>query len=205
MHGESLYASAIAAGIPDGIVAVFAAHPYAIIFLSLLVGGGIILFPAFYLSLSGALSASSIIWVMVGAAIVNDSFWYAVGRGMLPRFIERRFIESRSDKVRRLSRVVRGRELVVLFYSKFVYGTRIAAQILCGARKVSLPPFQLVGAFAVLILGCVYYGVVRIAARSAESLTDARVKLAVVLFATALAMGTLHYLAYRIGKKRFGE
>jgi hypothetical protein len=66
MGHVSLYQWFAELGIPENIAQLFVAHPYIIIFLSLLLGGGIVLFPAFYLSLTGKLNVWYIFAVVQG-------------------------------------------------------------------------------------------------------------------------------------------
>lgn len=110
--------------LPYVVAQSFASYPYEIIFISLLLGGGIILFPAFYLSVVGVLEWLDIIGIMILAAVVSDTFWYLVGFGSLPKFMESRIGKERY--LQKLTKVTEGKELTFLFYSKFIYGTRIA-------------------------------------------------------------------------------
>lgn len=184
-------------GIPESIVGLFASYPYAIIFAALLMGGGIILFPAFYLSILGALNPWAVVGAMVGATVVADTFWYAVGRGILPGFFQKRMEQSRSKYVRDLSHVMKGKELLILFYSKFIYGTRIATQVMCGSRKVSFLPFIGVNIGAVFVLAAIYYAVVRTASLSIDSMGEFKYKIGIALAVSVVVLGGVHFLLHR--------
>jgi membrane protein DedA with SNARE-associated domain len=187
-------------GVPGWFIDIFVSYPYAIIFVSLLIGGGIILFPAFYLSLTGELTLWYIIGTMALAAVVSDGFWYGVGRGTMPKFLERYTKRRRTKYLEKASDFIAGRELVMVFYSKFVFGTRIAAQVICGARKVSFLSFLGVNILGVIVIGFIYYGVVRFTWMSVSSMDDLKMKLFIAVPAMAAILGMFHFVAYRLIK-----
>ncbi len=187
-------------GLPEFVITFFASHPYEIIFICLLIGAGVVLFPAFYLATVGVLNGWVILLVMILAGLVADSFWYLVGRGLLPRFIESRI--EKGKYLKKLTDITEGKELVYLFYSKFIYGTRIATQILCGARKVYYGGFLGVSAVSVTLLGGIYYMLIRFTSAGIDSLGDLKYKLFIVLVTTMVIVGSIHYLVYRLFKKK---
>jgi membrane protein DedA with SNARE-associated domain len=188
-------------GLPNIVTAFFATHPYGIIFISLLFGGGVIIFPAFYLAVTGMLNAIYILGIMTLASIVADSFWYMAGRGIFPHFIERHL--EKGKHLKKINEITEGKELIFLFYSKFVFGTRIATQLLCGARKVNFFLYIIVTIIAVLLLGIIYYLAIRLTAVGVDSLGDLKYKLGIVLAVTMLTVGGLHFVLYRLFKKKF--
>lgn len=187
----------IQAGIPEGVVSIFAEYPYAVIFVSLMIGGGIILFPSFYLAIVNELTLAYIWGIMIIATIISDSFWYATGRGVGPKFFRSIMEKKRSVYLERASEFIEGRELVMLFYSKFVYGTRIAAQVICGARKVPYIRFLGVNIVAVMILGLIYYVLVYFAWERISRAEALRFKAALSIILVIAVVGVLHYLIYR--------
>jgi membrane protein DedA with SNARE-associated domain len=200
MHTELLASTIQSFGVPDFFIQITSSHPYGIIFLCLLFGGGIVLFPAFYLSVMGILKWWYIIAVMVVAAALADAFWYLVGLGVLPKFVES--LTERGKYVSKLSKISEGKELIILFYSKFIYGTRIAVQIVCGARKINFPSYLAVNSVAVSILGVIYYLIVRFTSVGVDSFGEIKYKLVVVLSVTVLLVGTIHFLVYRFFKNK---
>lgn len=205
MEKEQLLLEAVNAfSLPDAVVSLFVSYPYPIIFVCLLVGLGIILFPSFYLAVMGVFTWWHIIGIMVLATLIADSFWYFVGRGIIPTFISSRLDHGKYAK--KLGEVTEGRELILLFYSKFVYGTRIAVQILCGARKVNYAAFLGINTATVIFLGFLYYGTVRFASSGIDSLGELKHKFVFVLLITFFVLGAFHFILYRLLKGRvFGK
>jgi membrane protein DedA with SNARE-associated domain len=194
---QQLLTQAIQAfGLPALVVTLFTSYPYPIIFVSLLVGGGIILFPAFYLAVLGVFTWWHIIGIMVLATLFADSFWYLVGRGAVPAFMSSRF--NRAKYLKKVTNSTKGRELILLFYSKFVYGTRIAVQVLCGARRVNFAAYLFVNTATVILLGLLYYGTVKFAAAGIETLGELRYTFVKVLVLTFVVLGALHFFLYRL-------
>lgn len=114
-------------------------HPYIFLFAGMLLAGESILLPAIYFTFTGKLSLPYVISVSILATVLSDIFWYFVGLHAKERFFER-MIEGRvKSAVSKLSGAFARRGALLLFLSKFVYGIRVAAQVLAGAEKM---PFQ---------------------------------------------------------------
>lgn len=189
--------------IPESLLDIIASYPYAIVFVGLLLGGETVLLPALYFVVVGELNGWYVMGIMVIATIISDIFWYAIGRGAVPIFIRQKVKEDRLRQVDRFSSVVVGKELFILFYSKFIYGTRIAAQVFCGAREVSFYPYLAVNTLAVAALGGVYYLTVRWSMVIVESIGGLHYKLIFVLALVGLIAGFIHLLLYRLVKKKW--
>lgn len=116
-------------------------YEYVFLFFGILVGGEVVLLPAVYLAVIGVFGFAPLVAIAVTATLVTDTFWYTVGRKLpLGRVRNWPFIRKRKDRIAKASEVFRKHGLKFLLVSKFIYGTRLATQFLCGAHK--LPFFQ---------------------------------------------------------------
>ena len=122
---------------------------YTVLFAGLLLGGETALLPAVYFGIEGTLYLPLVILISVVATAVSDTFWYALGRSVpMQKIASSWWLASYEKHVLSLSKLFAEKGLVILFLSKFVYGTRTAAQILCGVNKI-----KFAGYFAVNIAG----------------------------------------------------
>jgi membrane protein DedA with SNARE-associated domain len=140
----------------SGFSAAIVLHPYVFVFIGLLLGGETILLPAIYLAITGALKLSYVTAIMVISTIISDVIWYYVGLGSVP-FLSKRQMKPRVQKaVTGLSNMFQRNDSYVLFISKFIYGTRIAAQVLCGMHKMNFRKYLVINTAGVLALMAVY-------------------------------------------------
>lgn len=130
----------------------FTAHPYAILFVGLLLAGESILLPAIYLAIAGRLSMPYVVAIAMLSTTLADLAWFYVGRhiadGVFSRFVSGR-VRAGMD---RLSKPFDAHKAKALFISKFVYGTRTAAQVLAGARGMALRTYVSVNFLGILAL-----------------------------------------------------
>src|SRR4051812_22138626 len=115
-----------------------AEQPYLLLFLALLLGGETVLVPAVYLALVGKLEIAPVVGVASVATILSDSVWFCVGRFLaFERLCRIRWLGKRWPQVlTSTSDLFRRHGLKLVFISKFLYGTRIAAQMLAGVTRL---------------------------------------------------------------------
>jgi membrane protein DedA with SNARE-associated domain len=116
------------------ITETFAAHPYLIVFIGMLFAGESVLLPAMHYALLGKLEPAFVIAVALASMMLSDVVWYYIGGHIKQRYMKRMVSGKAKASIERLSGVFSRRGPLVLYLSKFVYGTRIAAQILAGAE-----------------------------------------------------------------------
>jgi len=128
-------------------------QPYAVLFFALLLGGETVLVPAVYLALLGKLNLWGLAGVASLATMLSDSAWYWVGR-ILPaekvgriRWLGRRWPQMFSYAAGLFKR----HGLKAIFFSKFIYGTRIAAQMLAGVARLGYYRYSIVNLVSVLV------------------------------------------------------
>jgi membrane protein DedA with SNARE-associated domain len=126
------------------------AHPYALVFLGLLVAGEAVLIPAAYAAVLGYISVPTLFIIAVCATSVADTAWYLVGR-YIPRERLSRFgfVKKREVLIRTISEHFTNHRFKILFLSKAVYGTRTVVQVLSGMHRVSFPKYLSVNALGI--------------------------------------------------------
>jgi len=182
----------------------FIDHSYSLLFFGLLIGGETVLIPAVYLALIGKLEILPLAGVACLATIISDSAWYFVGRllplrklGRLP-WVGKRLPEG----VAYASGLFQDHGLKAVFLSKFLYGTRIAVQMLAGLTRLPYRRYLVVNSASVLLwLGLILLLGLAVA-KSADTLHFGvhRAYLVLGLFIPLLLVGrvVVRYLATRM-------
>ena len=134
-------------------------HPYVFIFIGLFIGGESVLLPALYLGVIEKLNIWYVIGLMLVATALSDTVWYFVGRGLTKGFSYISINPKVQSHIDRLSTVFKERSLHILFFSKFIYGTRIAAQVLCGMYKIHFWRYFMVNFAGIIALAALYTGI----------------------------------------------
>lgn len=127
-------------------------HPYAFIFVGLLFAGELILLPAIYLAITGWLQLEYVFAVAVPAMALSDLVWHYLGRSV-PRARLERLAGGRIGRgMARVERMLLRRGPQILVGSKFIYGTRTAAQVLSGVHKLPLRIYLVANSLGVMLL-----------------------------------------------------
>ena len=127
-------------------------HPYAFIFVGLLFAGELVLLPAIYLAITGWLQLEYVFAVAVPAMALSDLVWHYLGRS-LPRARLERLAGGRIGRgMARVERMFLRRGPQILVGSKFIYGTRTAAQVLSGVHNMPLRIYLVANSLGVMLL-----------------------------------------------------
>jgi membrane protein DedA with SNARE-associated domain len=191
------------AGIFQPVLDLVAAYPYLMLFVGLLLAGEVVLLPALYLAATGRLDILLVILVAVVATMLSDLAWYLLGRWSPSDAIDRMRQRHSGRIVNRLQRLFSSNGPRLLYLSKFVYGTRIAAQVIAGALRMPPASWFLVNFAGVvtvtLALAGLSWGVVGTARRLEDLVRHIEVTfLLLVLFA-----GGLYLLVGIVMRKRW--
>jgi Uncharacterized membrane-associated protein len=138
--------------IPQILLDAFLAHPYAIIFVALLFAGESVLLPAVYYSVTGVLSPEFVFAAALSATVISDLIWYYIGAHLKSRLARGLLGTKTEAAIEKLSGPFVRNGSLVLFLSKFVYGTRIAAQVLSGVQGMPLRRYLTVNTLGVFSL-----------------------------------------------------
>jgi len=139
-------------GAKEITIALFGSHPYALLFVGMFFAGETVLLPAIYFALRGDLHLSYVIAIALAATVASDFVWYFIGSHMKNRFA-RRVVSGRLEKsLEKLDIAFTKRGALVLYLSKFVYGTRTAAQVLSGLHQMQLRKYVVVNFLGIFSL-----------------------------------------------------
>jgi membrane protein DedA with SNARE-associated domain len=134
------------------ITGAFTSYPYIFIFIGLIFAGESILLPAIYFALRGELTLSYVVAIALVSTLIADLFWYWIGAHVGNK-VANRFLSGKiKAMLERLSGAFSKRSVLVLYLSKFVYGTRIAAHILAGLKRMSISKYLSVNFLGTLSL-----------------------------------------------------
>lgn len=135
------------------------ANAYPVLFVGLLVAGEVILIPALYLAVTGRLDLAIVFGIAIVATLISDLAWYGIGR-LSPTAALKRLAARRGGRLLPwLERVYRERGAEALFLSKFVYGTRVMAQLIAGLQAMPLRWYFVVNTAATVAINALFTGI----------------------------------------------
>lgn len=171
--------------------------PYGLVFLGVILLSEVVLIPALYFAWIGQLDFQTTVITILAAEVVADTLTYGIARLVPDRWRERiPGLRTTSRVGQGLQRLFSAHGLRILFVSRFIYGSRLVVQGLCGLHR--LPYWQFI---SVAFVGNVAWSLLMV---SIIALVDASVgefeTLAGQIQIAAgitVGIGILAYLAYR--------
>ncbi len=171
------------------------------LFLGILVIGSPVLLPAIFLAMQGELDPWRLALVAATVMWLSDSAWYCAGRlvslerlrrfALLARGIERLEAACESSSAARL-----------LFLSRFLYGSKIAANVWCGIVRLRYRDVVLVNlASAVLWLALLFLAAFAIGTTLDRFLTEGE-SMSKILASLALFALAMTWFMGRVGARR---
>jgi membrane protein DedA with SNARE-associated domain len=138
---------------------------YPLLFIGLLAAGEVVLIPALYLAVTDRLDLALVVGIAITATTLSDLAWYTIGRAF-PAVALRRLSARRGGRLLPwLERTFNERGAQALFASKFVYGTRVMAQLLAGLHAMPLRLYLPVNTAAIVAINAVLAGIAVVIAR----------------------------------------
>jgi membrane protein DedA with SNARE-associated domain len=138
---------------------------YPTLFVGIIFLGGIILLPAMYLAMTGAFSLFHLFIITLLSNITAETIWYTIGMyAKKERLYKLRYIKKRTEEAEKFSDFFLRHGTMLVFVSKFVYGTRIAGQILAGMHRINFLKFL----FATTVGSMIWFGIFYILLRGAD-------------------------------------
>jgi membrane protein DedA with SNARE-associated domain len=129
------------------ILAFLSHNEYLVLFIGLLFAGEVVLLPAIYLALAGRLDPGIVFFAAVASGVLSDIVWYKLAsHAPLTQVKSWKLIARHKNEFARLAALFDAHQYRILFLSKFVYGTRIIVQLICGIRHMPFGPYLLVNA-----------------------------------------------------------
>jgi len=122
---------------------------YIGVFIGVITLGEAALIPAISLGHIGTVSLSLILAIAFIGTVLADAFWYSLGY-FVPqeKLMQYRFVQRRMNRAAALTEFFRKHRLRLVFYSKFLYSTRIVFQLLAGATRTPFFMYLLVNALS---------------------------------------------------------
>jgi membrane protein DedA with SNARE-associated domain len=183
------------------IASALESHPYILLFVGLLFAGETILLPAIYFALSGRLSLSYVVAIAMAATTISDIVWYYIGLHMKERFFSRLINKRLVSTFEKLSGAFARRGALILYSSKFVYGTRVAAQLLSGAERMRFRTYVSVNFLGILSLTLFIVLLAYLTEASVERIGDLVHDLEVAFLAFVALLVLAHVAAGKYLKK----
>ena len=114
-------------------------HQVSVLFLGILAFGSAVLLPSVYLVATGHLDPGVLVGVTLAATLVSDVTWYVVGR-VVPRerIVGSRFLRRQGPRLEGFTGFFRDHGLVILLGSRFLYGCKIAIDLVCGLERMRI-------------------------------------------------------------------
>lgn len=154
------------------------AYTYIVLLFGLILGGGFVFMPALYLASLGVISFTALFIANIIGAIISDSFWYFVGKYVTKEKIySLPLVRTRTEEAKRFSTFYDRHGIWMVFFAKFVYGTRIASQILAGMHKNHYPVFLAAITLGTAIWTLLLFALITIINLGLEGTRDAALKI----------------------------
>jgi membrane protein DedA with SNARE-associated domain len=134
------------------LISLIQEYKYVFLFIGLILGGETVLIPAVYLAYTSVLNWGAVLGITVLAAGLSDVLWYFLGSYLGKYKKDFSWVYGkREDFFIKISKLIDVHGLRVLVLSKFVYGTRIITQVLCGLRKVPFWRYTVINTLAIIL------------------------------------------------------
>lgn len=171
-------------------------HPYLYIFVGMVFGGETVLVPAIYFAILGKLDLSYLVAISLAATLISDSFWYFLGRFLSH---ERAFsiLGKRRAWAEKISTFFINRSSLIIIFSKFVYGTRTAVQIISGAHKIPFRKYLFADLGGILLLDAVLATLASLARISSFAVDDFVKQVSLALAIMVILVVGFHMLIKR--------
>lgn len=184
------------------MIALLVEYRYLFLFFGMVIFGETVFFPAAYLVYSGTLEFWPVLIVSLFATLVADNVWYFIGR-IVPRekLLKLRVVEKRGEMLEKSSAWFDKYGLRILFYSKFLYGTRVIVQIVCGMRRLSFLPYLLVNTLGLVTVYILIFAIIFTTNISIEALQLGAHRFEILFLVLALLGIIVHICVKSILKK----
>lgn len=117
--------------------------PIIISLLPIIVGGEVAIITLAFLSQQGLVKLSYVIIFGLLGAVLADLLWYGLTKlRIVQKFKEWKKVKKHYENVeKKLEKVSRGKDFMMLLIAKFVVGTRVVTILYLGLKKISLIRF----------------------------------------------------------------
>ena len=135
------------------VVSLALIHPILIAFLSGFLGGEEILLVLGFASAQGIIPFHILLIFCTLGAYIMDFFIFLIGKSKMVNRLHkwRKFSEKYKKIDMFVGKVTKEKHILLLFYTKFIYGTRIVSLLFLGLKGIKTLRFLVVSLFTVVI------------------------------------------------------
>ena len=132
---------------------------YLLLFIGMFFFHETVLLPAVYLSLENEMSILAVVVLSIATSLIADLVWYFVAH-LLPieKLKKWHHIKRRQTTFDKLTLLLNKHQYPIIFASKFIYGTRLLVQIICGLRRTPIFKYFVVNLVGTVIYTAFLYG-----------------------------------------------
>lgn len=159
-------------------------YVYPALFIGLVFLGGFVLMPAIFMTIVGTINLWYLFAAMLLASLASDAFWYFIGTTTKKeKLYSLRFVQKRMKEAEKFSSFYAKHGIILVFLTKFVYGTRIASHVLAGMHKLSFVWFSIATTLGSAIWFWVLYYLVKGVNASLDSVKSTALRIQLLLLA----------------------
>jgi membrane protein DedA with SNARE-associated domain len=179
---------------------------YPGIFIGIIFAGGLVLLPSMYVAMTGTLSLLHLFFISIAAGLTMETFWYTVGTSAKKEKIYALpFVKKRVDEAKKFSSFFNKHGVLLVFVSKFIYGTRIASHVLAGMHKLNFLKYISATTLGTVIWFGIFYGLLKTADLGISGVKETTTKAQLIFLIVACTLVCLNwftgtYLRRRIMK-----
>lgn len=178
----------------DFILHLTPGYLYPALLIGLVALGGVVLLPAIYMSILGSLDLAHLFIIAVTAGIVSDSIWYMVGKkAKKERLYRLSYVQKRIREAEAFSDFFSKHGVLLVFLTKFVYGTRIASHILAGMHKIRFFPFAIATSLGTAIWFWTFYWLIRTVDNGLATAKTTALRIQLLLLIMTIVMVALNW------------
>lgn len=134
------------------IVGLLFEYKLVAVFIGAMFLGELMIVPVLYFSIAGYFNVPTVFVLMVVASFVTDLFWFVLGRVVSrEKLLKLPFMHFLHPTMDRLHGFFDTHGEKCVFYSRFIFGTRIATELLSGLHDMSLWKFIRADMLAILL------------------------------------------------------
>ena len=161
------------------------------------------LMPAIYLTQLGVVNLWVLFSITIASGLVSDSFWYFIGyKGKEERLYALPFVQSKIKEAEKFSAFFKKYGAVLVYFTKFIYGTRIASHILAGANKISYYKFIVATALGTATWFGIFYFLIRSIDVGIENAKATAFRIEILFLAIVVIMLLLNWFTGTYIRKR---
>ena len=173
-------------------------YQYIFLFFGLIVLGETVFFPAAYLVYIGEMKFVPVFIIGLAATLIADVVWYFIGKYMPHgKLIQLKVYKKKEEFFGKLMKLFDKHGLRIVLLSKFLYGTRVVSQIVCGMRKIHFWKYFGVNVLAVSILHLGIYALVILAWGGTDVVQNETHKFMLIMTFLVVVVVFLHQWAIR--------